>query len=108
MVLTTKVVGLTFNPAYPQNIFAIAKDFSMGKDTVELVREKENEADENAIAVFYQGNPVGHVSRKLASFISPQIDAGIDWYAAIESIVVSQENPDNPGLKITIWNDDAE
>jgi hypothetical protein len=108
MVLTTKVVGLTFNPSYPKNIYAIAKDFALGDDSISLVREKDNEVDANAIAVHHGENQVGHVPRKLAEFISPQIDAGIEWYAAIESVVVSQNNVNNPGLKITMWSKDAD
>lgn len=108
MVLTTKVVGLTFNNNYPQNIFDISKDFALGNDAILLVREKDNEVDENAIAVYHNNLHVGHIPRKIAEFVAPQIDAGIDWYAAIESIPISQENTNNPGLKITIWNDDAE
>lgn len=108
MVFTTKVVGLTFNKNYPKNIYAIAKDFALGNDTVLLVREIDNQFDSNAVAVYHGNEQVGHISAKLAAFIAPQIDAGIHWYAAIESIVVSQSNTNNPGLKITLWSKDAE
>lgn len=108
MVLTTKVVGLTFNPSYPQNIYAVAKDFALGDDSIILIREKYNEADANAIAVYHGENQIGHVPRKLSEFVSPQIDSGIEWHAAIESVVVSQNNVNNPGLKITMWSSDAD
>ena len=108
MVLTTKVVGLTFNPSYPKNIYAVAKEFALGKDAINLIREKDNEFDSNAISVVHGENQIGHIPAKLAEFIAPQIDAGINWYAAIESVVVSQNNLNNPGLKITVWSEDAE
>lgn len=108
MVLTTKVVGVTFNPSYPKNIYAVAKQFALGNESINLVREKDNVVDSNAIAVYHGDEPIGHVPTKLAEFISPQIDAGINWHAVIESIVVSQNNLNNPGLKITVWSEDAE
>lgn len=108
MVFTTKVVGLTFNKQYPKNIYSIAKDFALGNDSILLVREIDNEFDSNAVAVYHGQEQIGHIPAKLAAFIAPQIDSGIKWYAAIESIVVSPNNSNNPGLKITLWSKDAD
>lgn len=106
--MTAKVVGLTFSNDYPSNIYRIAKRFAMGDDSIVLVREPDNEVDKNAIAVCDGENKIGHVPRKIAELLSPQIDGGVKFYAAVESVVVSQENVNQPGLKITIWNENDE
>jgi hypothetical protein len=108
IVLTAKVVGLTFGNNYPSNIYKIAKRFAMGDDSITLVREPNNEVDKNAIAVHDGDSPIGHVPRKIAELISPQMDAGVQWFASVDSIIVSQENVNQPGIKITLWSQDAE
>jgi hypothetical protein len=106
LVLTAKVVGLTFGAEYPANIYKIAKRFAMGDDSITLVREPNNEVDKNAIAVHDGENPIGHIPRKIAELLSPQIDAGVKWFAAVDSIIVSQENVNQPGIKITLWSEE--
>lgn len=108
LIFTTKIVGLTFNDDYPNNVFSIAAGIATGDDSLDLVREPNNEFDSNAISLFKDGRKLGHVSKKMASFIAPQMDAGIEYHCSIEGIVVSQENPDQPGLKITIWSPNVE
>lgn len=108
IALTTKVVGLTFNSEYPSNVYEIAKRFALGDDSISIEREPDNEFDNNAIVVVDGEKAVGHLPAKIAALIAPQIDAGVSWFAAIESVVISQENVNQPGLKVTIWSTDDE
>ena len=107
-IITTKIVGLTFNDNYPHNVFAIASDFALGDDSLDLVREPDNEFDSNAVAIYKNSEKLGHISKKMASFLAPQMDAGIEYSCFVEGIVISQDNPDNPGIKVTISSPDVE
>lgn len=108
LIFTTKIVGLTFNDDYPNNVFAIASGFALGDDSLDLVREPNNEFDPNAISVYKDGKKLGHISKKMAGFVAPQMDCGIEYNCSVEGIVISQDNPDNPGIKITIWSPHVE
>lgn len=108
LLLTTKVVGLTFNNNYPKNVFSLAKEFALGNDAIDIMREPHNPVDSNAIGVYSGGKKIGHLPKDIAEFIAPQMDAGIQWNSAVESIVISQENTNNPGVKITLWSDQDE
>ena len=60
---------------------------------VELVRDLDNKYDKNAIAVKTKdGAQIGWIPRRHAEVLAPEIDAGIEWKAKIESIIGSQEN----------------
>ena len=100
---STKVVGVSFCENYPQSIFGLSASVAMGSLVVTLERDKDNEYDSNAISVKHNGMMLGHIPKLIASVISKEIDAGTKWYAEIESILISTENPDQPGLKIRVW-----
>jgi HIRAN domain len=102
-IFTTKVVGVSFCEDYPQTIFSIAGKVAMGSIPVSLLRDANNEYDQNAIRVLHDGKMIGHIPMLISRVIAPDIDAGNDWSAEVESIVVSPENPNQPGLRIKVW-----
>lgn len=100
---TTKVVGVSFCENYPQSIFGLSASVASGSLGVTLERDKNNAYDENAIKVKHNGLMLGHIPKFIASVIAGEIDCGKPWLAEIESILVSAENLDQPGLKIRVW-----
>lgn len=102
-IFTTKVVGVSFLENYPQSIFSIAAQFAISPTPVSLVRDKNNQYDSNAIQVHHDGQMIGHIPMLISKVVGPDIDAGNKWSAEVESIVVSPENPNQPGLKIKVW-----
>ncbi len=102
----TKVVGVSFSNDYPNNIYALAKDIVINGAPCELVREPENIHDKNAIRVDANNTTIGHLPRLIAMVLAPQIDVGEAWFAAARSIVVSKDNVNKPGLKISVWRQD--
>lgn len=103
--IATKVVGVTFTDNYPNNIFALSRDMALDDIELDLVRDKENEHDPNAIKVMYKGEHIGHLPRMLAAAVAAEIDAGTKWFAESESVVISTDNTDQPGLKILLYRD---
>lgn len=101
----TKVVGVSFTPNYPENIWSISKDPTMMKSFCSLEREPENEHDANSIRVDINGETVGRIPRLIAAIIAPRIDSGEIWRAQVSGIVVSPANANQPGLKIKMWRD---
>jgi len=101
----TKVVGVSFSSNYPENIFAIAEQVAMGTAICELVREPKNIHDKNSIRVDVNGVAIGHLPRLIAMILAPNIDSGHKWLSDIHSIVISNENMNQPGLKINVWRE---
>ena len=99
----TKVVGVSFSHNYPDNIFAIAQEVAMKTARCELVREPENVHDKNSIRVDINNVTIGHLPRLISMILAPSIDKGNTWLAEVESIVVSNQNINQPGLKINVW-----
>lgn len=105
--ISTKVVGLTFNKAYPTNVFSLSTRLAKGVVSIDLVRESTNAYDRNAIAVVVDGAQMGHVPRLIAAVLAPEMDSGTKWRAHIESIAISPENPSQPGVKMLLWKVDT-
>lgn len=102
----TKVVGVSFFPDYPNNIYRLAESVANMTAVCSLRREPENEHDNNAICVDVNGETVGRIPRLISAILGPKIDAGEKWNAAIEAIIVSSANVEQPGLKINVWRDE--
>lgn len=102
----TKVVGVSFCDDYPNNIYAIAKDVALMTAACQLVREPNNQHDGNAIRVDVNGSTLGHLPRLISLILAPKIDRGERWIASVHSIIVSQENVNQPGLKINVWREE--
>lgn len=99
----TKVVGVSFSDNYPNNIYGLAQSIAVTGAPCILIREPENVHDNNAIRVDANNTTIGHLPKLIALILAPQIDAGEIWLASARSIVVSKDNMNKPGLKITVW-----
>lgn len=117
-----RVVGLTFVPNYPANVEQVATMVNTAQVdalgwsgtadadaavTVALVRNPENEYDENAIEVHVptlgrKASMIGHVPRDLAARLAPSIDRGDVWAARIAAVLVDPEHPDRPGVEVVL------
>lgn len=120
--VTTKVVGVTFVPGYPQNLYRLqeiaAENYlsapaSFGNNPspeglpAVLIRNPDNPHDGNAIEVHVpalgRDAMIGHVPRDLAARLAPKMDDGEEWQAEIVAVLVSPENPRNPGIEVECW-----
>lgn len=99
----TKVVGVSFSPNYPSNIYSLAKSIASGPVVCSLIREPKNSHDPNSIRVDIDGKTIGHLPRLISMIIARKIDSGESWQAQVGSIVISNENTNQPGLKIKVW-----
>jgi hypothetical protein len=115
-----KVVGLTFIDAYPANVQSLeafvmeaqARALGWSGNAVDapvevvLIRNPENEFDSNAIEVHVpvlgRRSMIGHVPRALAEKLSPSLDRGDVWQSKVLSVLVSEENPDLPGVEVLL------
>jgi hypothetical protein len=114
----TSVVGLTFNPDYPDLIYKIEMrelNLSLARPgarvTLAFRRNPQNEHDANAIEVWLQPRLltvtgfIGHLPRDVARRLAPELDEHGDdsWRAEIEKVVINDAHPDRPGLRILAW-----
>lgn len=77
----TKVVGVTFNDRQ-----RFIPGLRAGEE-LQLRRERWNQYDSNAIAVFDgRGNQLGYISKELASDLAPKMDAGILYRISVASV----------------------
>lgn len=100
------VVGVTFRGSfYPNNVFAIGRATALSDNPLraDLQREPDNPVDKNAIRVLVGGQHIGYLSADLASLLAPEIDSGEPLLATVHRVIVSPENPDQPGLRIRIY-----
>ena len=115
----TKVVGVSFVPAYPRNLLALNDmaalrylgDFGDSEHSEEpipavLIRNPNNEFDSNAIEVHVPAmgddGMIGHVPKSLASRLAPLLDSGEKWLASIYNVDVDPNHPTNPGLSLSV------
>ena len=106
----TKVVGVSFVDSYPDNLYALdmaQREAQRSGEplTVVLVRNPENRYDANAIEVHVpalgeEWAMMGHLTRPIAARLAPAIDAGDRWQAAVESVLIDPDHPENPGISI--------
>lgn len=112
--LVTSVVGVSFAPTYPENLYALQQVTMTAVIWLEeqeaipaiLVREPDNPYDPNAVAVHVptlgHHAAIGHLPRAFAARLAPELDAGAEWQAAISDIKVHPEHPDRPGIEIKL------
>ncbi len=91
----SKVVGVTFGGRQ-----AIAKSLRQG-DTLSLVREKQNQYDFNAIAIYARGSHIGYVKKELASSLAPQMDKGTVFDCSVEAITGGGELHTGVNIRLT-------
>lgn len=96
----TKVAGVTFE-GRPE----VLRTLHSG-DKLQIVREKTNEYDENAIAVFTEdGRQVGYLNRHLAKALAPVMDEGAAYSAEVTE--VTGGNDKEYGLNILVIREQA-
>jgi hypothetical protein len=107
---TAKVVGVSFAPAYPDNLHGLrdAQDEAERKGeplTVILVRNPDNEHDPNAIQVHVpalgeEWGFIGYLTAPIAARMAPELDDGQEWQAEVVSVLIDDRYPDRPGISI--------
>lgn len=80
IVIKTKVVGVTYEGR--QSVIAAMSEF----DELDLVRNRNNERDKNAIAVFYEDDQIGFLCRELAEKLAPLMDEGKEFSCEVSEI----------------------
>lgn len=100
--LRCRVAGVTFVAGYPNNLIDLVERTARERITVDLIRDHDNPADLNAVAVECEGRPLGHLPADFAAFIGPQLDAGVRWTAAVAYVPVDDEHRDRPGLELDL------
>ena len=81
---------------YSEEAKAIVLDLKVGDDSLTLVREPENQYDENAIKVMKGDIQLGHVAKEVAAELAPLMDAGMEF----RNEVFGYYNPMTPVLFI--------
>lgn len=78
---TTAAAGVTFIDGYLNVLARLEGDALLDRDTsIRLVRHPENPYDSNAVRIERaDGTMLGHVPRKLAERLAPELDAGVVW-----------------------------
>ena len=90
----TKVVGVTFN-----NRQQYVKQCYNGQQ-LDLVRDKFNPYDKNAIAIYAGDNQVGFLSEELAQKLAPKMDSGIIYECFVECVTGDTHNINGLNIKI--------
>lgn len=107
---SAKVVGVSFVPAYPDNLYALDRSAIEAEHqgealTVILKRNPDNAYDPNAIEVHVpalgeEWAMIGHLTRPIAARMAPEMDAGVRWAARVESVLIDPKYLDRPGISI--------
>ena len=90
----TKVVGVTF-----ENRQQYVKKCQVG-DKLELIRDRYNIYDKNAIAVYLGNNQLGHISRELAEKLAPRMDRGENFICHVSNVTGGGDK--NYGVNIEV------
>lgn len=112
------IVGLTFVPGYPENVYrleAIVSAQFLKSDRFEplpvvLKRNPANEHDPNAVEVHVPAidSMVGHVPRHVAARLARVLDEGVRFRAELSDVRLHPEHPENPGLTVTVYRIEEE
>lgn len=117
-----KAVGVSFARGYPDTLIglvdawqsaelaALQRDDDSRAEPLRAIlrRNPQNEHDENAIEVHVPAalTPddchVGHLPAALAARLAPLLDAGEEWAAEVEDVLVHPDHPDRPGISIHV------
>ena len=77
-LLDIVVAGTTFCPIVQELYPTLLPD-----TVLRMVRQPQNEHDENAIAIYYEEHRIGYVPQELNLVISRLMDAGKEFYARV-------------------------
>lgn len=99
-----KVVGVTFtNEGTGEKRGQIIRELAESKKpeeiSIELVREKDNQYDMNAVKVMADGKQIGYIGKEYAAIIAPLMDEFEEFTAVVKGI---GEFKNRPYCEITI------
>ncbi len=77
-LLDIVVAGTTFCPIVQELVPTLLPD-----TVLRMVRQPQNEYDENAIAIYYEEYRIGYVPQELNLVISRLMDAGKEFYVRV-------------------------
>jgi hypothetical protein len=106
-----KVVGVSFVPAYPGNLWMVHDMMSQEGSHAEpikvvLIRNPQNKFDANAIEVHVpslgEDGMVGHLMAPLAARIAPEMDSGVEWAGSVQAILVTPGQEHQPGMLVRL------
>lgn len=111
--IESAVVGLTFVDDYPANVrrlerYMVERFWTAGADAepipLVLVRNPANTFDANAVEVHSPSavGMIGHLPRKVAAAVAPEIDAEIDWRCDLIAVRTHPDHVDNPGIDVRL------
>jgi hypothetical protein len=105
------VVGVSFTPAYPDNLLALEEALMEAEIKGErlacvIIRNPDNEHDPNACEVHVPAlgahGFVGFITRPIAARLAATIDAGVEWDGHVSHLKIHHDHLDRPGLDITL------
>ena len=94
LVVFSKIVGTTFSDYNLLNIHE--------KDILQLVREKDNKYDPNAIAIYHNNNKVGYIKKELAVDLHIALDNNFEVICNAENITGKDKGNIGVNIKITL------
>ena len=93
VIIWTKVAGVSYEGRQE-----FLKKCQPG-DKLELIRNRNNEYDKNAIAVFHEDNQLGFLCTELAEKLAPLFDNGREFSCEVLALIGEEEKS---GLRISI------
>ena len=99
---TINVAGVSW-----ENRQELIKELKVDSEVI-LLRDPTNQYDKNAIAVKTKENiQIGWVPKKIAEVLAPEIDAGINWQAKVESIIGNEQQLKGVLIKLFLSRHDV-
>lgn len=92
LIIYSKVAGTTFSS---YNLLLIKEG-----DKLQLVREKDNKYDPNAIAIYHNNNKIGYIKKELAVDLHIALDNGFEVNCSAENI--TGKDKENIGINIKL------
>lgn len=72
-------------------------------DTLEAVREPQNQHDTNAIALYHNGKMVGHIAKEITAGLAPMLDSGkVSLVVEVTGVYTPMDGRDG-GINITLY-----
>lgn len=109
---TTKVVGVSFTPDYPANVFALEHRLRFDEIRFNLpptavpVRARpdpDNPVDPEAVAIVDDElGHLGYLPAALAARLTAELAEGASWVADVTNVLVHHEEPHQPGIELRL------
>ncbi len=100
-MLKTEMVGMKFIPGAIEILSRLR-----GGEELQLIRETDNEADQNAVALHYDGMMLGYVPRAVNWNVAPMMDRGTLLKCKIHSLTWGKDGRPYCEILIERQNDD--